>query len=439
MIINYLRIIIINMLLLSSLQSLAQGAQLIGYWHNWNTAAAPYIPIHQVDNRYTIVIASFAIPTSATDMTMTFTPDGTTTANFIANMRTLQNRGKKVLLSIGGANATIELETVAQKTAFINSMTQILNMYPFDGIDIDIEHGNCILANGGTIAQPVASGVLNLIASLKQIMVNFRNTYQRKMFLTFSPETAYVQGGQSAYSSIWGGYLPTLHALRDSTDYIQVQLYNSGSMYGINQQIYYQGTADFITAMTEAVIKGFNTNGGYFAGYPSSKVVVSLPACSQAAGGGYIPPATVQAAIKYLCGMAAKPAAANYSLAQNTGYPALGGMATWSINWDAVATCGGAYEFANSYTSIFGNQTNSVELTQPIFKMYPNPAQNVLYVDASMLVDRVEKVCLYDHLGRMLKSELIDNQLVAIQLEDLDNGIYYVRIGTSVRKVVIQK
>ena len=439
MIINYLRIIIINMLLFSSFQSRAQGAQLIGYWHNWNAAAAPYIPIHQVDNRYTIVIASFALATSATDMTMTFTPDGVTPATFIANMRTLQSRGKRVLLSIGGANETIELGTTAQKTAFVNSMTQILNTYPFDGIDIDIEHGNTILANGGTIAQPVEPSIVNLIASLKQIMVNYRSTYHRKMCLTFSPETAYVQGGQSAYSGIWGGYLPTLHALRDSTDYLQVQLYNSGSMYGINQQLYYQGTADFITSMTEAVIKGFNTNGGYFTGYPAAKVVVSLPACSQAAGGGYIAPATVQSSIKYLCGMAAKPAPATYTLAQNNGYPTLGGMATWSINWDAVATCGGAYEFANAYTSIFGNQTNTVELTKPTFKIYPNPVQDVLYLNAFTGVERVEKVHLYNHLGMLVKSEVVDNQIIAIKVDDLENGIYYVRFGTMVRKVLIQK
>jgi hypothetical protein len=210
-------------------------------------------------------------------------------------------------------------------------------------------------------------------------------------------------------------------------------------MYGINQQIYYQGTADFITSMTEAVIKGFNTNGGYFTGYPAAKVVVSLPACSQAAGGGYIAPATVQSSIKYLCGMAAKPALATYTLAQNNGYPTLGGMATWSINWDAVATCGGAYEFANAYTSIFGNQTNTVELTKPTFKIYPNPVQDVLYLDAFTGVDRVEKVHLYNHLGMLVKSEVVDNQIIAIKVDDLENGIYYVRFGTTVRKVLIQK
>jgi chitinase len=225
MITHYLRFIVINLLLLSSLQSFAQGAQLIGYWHNWNDAAAPFIPIHQVDPRYTIVIASFALPTSGSDMTMTFVPDGTTSATFIANMRTLQSRGKKVLLSIGGATASIDLGTNAKQTAFVNSMTQILNTHSFDGVDIDIEHGNSIIVNGGTIVQPTAASVINLINAIKQIMVNFRSTYQCKLFLTFSPETAYVQGGQSAYSGIWGGYLPILHALRDSTDYIQVQLY----------------------------------------------------------------------------------------------------------------------------------------------------------------------------------------------------------------------
>jgi chitinase len=215
--------------------------------------------------------------------------------------------------------------------------------------------------------------------------------------------------------------------------------YNSGSMYGINRQIYYQGTADFITAMCEALIKGFDTNGGFFTGFPASKVVVSLPACLQAAGGGYTPPATVQAAVKYLCGMAAKPAAATYNLAQNGGYPNLGGMATWSINWDAVATCGGAYEFAHSYTSIFGNSTGNVEWTKTIFKMYPNPVQDVLYIDVPIGTERIEKVYLYNHLGMLLQSKVIDNQTIRIAIGDLENGIYYVRIGTIVQKIGVQK
>ena len=104
--------------------------------------------------------------------------------------------------------------------------------------------------------------------------------------LTMAPETAYVQGGQSGFGSIWGGYLPIIDALKDSIDILQVQLYNSGTMLGIDGNIYTQGTADFIVAMTEATIHGFNTSGGMFAGLPATKIAVGLPACTSAAGGG---------------------------------------------------------------------------------------------------------------------------------------------------------
>ena len=48
-------------------------------------------------------------------------------------------------------------------------------------------------------------------------------------------------------------------------------------MYGVDGGIYTQGTADFIVSQTEAVIKGFNTSGGAFAGLPANKIAVGLP------------------------------------------------------------------------------------------------------------------------------------------------------------------
>lgn len=141
---------------------------------------------------------------------------------------------------------------------------------------------------GGTISAPGNIAQINLIDAIKQIMANYRATHPQKLLLTMAPETAFVQGGQSGFGSIWGGYLPIIHALRDSLDLLQVQLYNSGSMYGIDSKIYTQGSADFILAMTEAVIQGFNTSGGMFTGLPASKIAVGLPACTNAAGGGLI-------------------------------------------------------------------------------------------------------------------------------------------------------
>lgn len=120
-------------------------------------------------------------------------------------------------------------------------MTAIINTYGFDGIDIDIENGNSILISGGTIASPSGIAQVNLIDAIKQIMANYRTSHSQKLLLTMAPETAYVQGGQSAFGNIWGGYLPIINGLRDSIDLLQVQLYNSGSMYGIDGNIIPKG------------------------------------------------------------------------------------------------------------------------------------------------------------------------------------------------------
>jgi chitinase len=326
---------------------------LIGYWHNWNDLNAPYIQLDAIDNRYNVIEVAFALPTSSSNMTMLFTPVIVSQSAFITKVQALQLQGKKVLISIGGATATIDLTTTANKNAFVSSMTNIINTYGFDGIDIDIENGSSILISGGTIASPGNIAQVNLIDAIKLIMANYRITHPQKLLLSMAPETAFVQGGMSGFGSIWGGYLTLINGLRDSLDLLQVQLYNSGTMYGIDSRIYTQGTADFIVAMTEAVIRGFNTSGGAFAGLPASKIAIGLPACSSAAGGGFTDSATVKSAMNYLLGKGPKPG--TYVLAQIGGYPNLRGMMTWSVNWDAVSTCASRYQYANNYESIFGN------------------------------------------------------------------------------------
>jgi chitinase len=367
---------------------IVKGSNLVGFWHNWNDGNAPYVHLDSINDKYDYIEVSFTVPTSTTDMTMLFSPDIISKSEFISKVQNLKNKGKKVILSIGGATSSIDLTSQSNKTAFINSLTDILNTYGFDGLDIDIEHGNSILITGGTIANPTNVAQINLIEAIKQIMSNFRSNFSKKMLLTISPETAYVQGGQSGFGSIWGGYLPIIHALRDSLDIVQVQLYNSGSMYGLDGNIYSQGSADFIIAMTEAVIRGFNTNGGFFNGIPANKVGVGLPASQDAAGGGFVDTATVLSAMNYLLGKGSKPG--SYSIIQQGAYPNLRGMMTWSINWDAKKRNGEKYQFANNYQRIFrGTVPNKVELIAPNnnaevygnieLKWIKNPIQTTAY------------------------------------------------------------
>jgi chitinase len=351
---NILTFVTMLMLIVSAqVHAQLPNPALVGYWHNWNDGNAPYIDIDAVDSRYNVITVAFAIPTSNTDMTMLFAPDRGTVQQFKTRIQNVQATGKKVILSVGGATASIDLTTTANRDAFVTSIGNILTTYGFDGLDIDIEHGASILVNGGTIAAPQSAAQINLIDAIRTIMANYRATNNRKLILTFAPETAYIQGGMSGYGSIWGGYLPIVDALRDSLDLIHVQLYNSGTMYGIDNQIYTQGTADFIVSQTEAVIKGFTARapGGAFAGIPASKVAVGLPASTNAAGGGYTDSVTITAAIKYLKGEGPRPG--QYTLAQVGGYPTLRGMMTWSINWDATVANRPKYSYAKTYESLF--------------------------------------------------------------------------------------
>lgn len=400
---------------------------LVGYLHNWNDANAPYIQPDQVDSRYNIIEVAFATPTSPSDMNMVFVPDVITQSTFITKVQTLQSQGKKVLISIGGASTTVDLTTTVNKNAFISTMTTIINTYGFDGIDIDIESGNSILITGGTIAAPTNAAQINLIDAIKQIMATFHSAHAKKLMLTMAPETAYVQGGQSGFGSIWGGYLPIINALRDSLDILQVQLYNSGTMYGIDGVIYTQGTADFIIAMTEAVIHGFNTSGGYFAGLPANKVAVGLPACNLAAGGGYTDTAVVRSAMKYLLGTGNKPG--SYTLSNSGGYPTLKGMMTWSINWDAVASCNGAYAYATNYQNIFGT-TTSIE--PPADKsndvlISPNPTTTTLNISCSP--GEGLYLSLFNLMGETLLQSNFEGTKQSIDISSLPSGMYIIKIS----------
>lgn len=403
----------------------AQGPApaLVGYWHNWNDLSAPYIELDQIDPRYNVIEIAFAEPATGTTCDMLFTPSGTAQPVFIAQVAAHQAAGRKVLISIGGANATVLLNSDAERDQFVSSMMAILGTYGFDGIDIDLE-GSSVSMTGGTIAAPVDPPLIRLIDAIGEIMVQHRSATGEKLILTMTPETAYVQGGQSAFGGIWGAYLPIIHALRDSIDILQVQLYNSGSMYGIDGGIYSQGTADFIVSQTEAVIQGFNTAGGFFPGLPPEKVAVGLPACASAAGGGYVDTATVRMAMEYLLGEGPQPGI--YALQQAGGHPALRGMMTWSINWDAVAACDGAYGYADTFERVFSDLGTGLSANDLASLLVPGPVTDELRFNAP--VKGVVQV--HDAVGRMVVRASMNGS--SLDVRHLRGG-QYVLIASDAR------
>jgi chitinase len=430
------KLLIIFTFIYSSVQGQTQNPALVGYWQNWNDVNSPYIQLDQVDSRYNVICLAFAIPQVGTDYKMEFIPDQVSQATVISQIQTLQSQGRKVLISVGGATAPVVLSSTAERDTFISTMTSIINTYGVDGIDIDLE-GSSLSVSGGTISSPVDQPILRMIYAIRQIMGNFYATNGHKMFLTMAPETAFVQGGMSAYGGIWGAYLPVIHALRDSIDILHVQLYNSGSMYGVDGNIYTQGTADFIVAMAEAVIQGFNTSGGFFTGLLASQVAVGLPACPSAAGGGYVSPAVVQSAINYLRGTGPQPG--SYVLTNSGGHSTLRGMMTWSINWDAVSTCASVYEYAGNYQTIFGLPTATVDLekTENDLFVFPNPVADKLAIGSKQLKEN--KIEIFTLTGQAIFcQELVADEQITINVSEFPLGMYFIKSGNYSAKFVKQ-
>ena len=307
---------------------------LVGYWHNWGSPNT--LPLTAVPDAYDIINVSFATPSVPNGATMQFSPFATvypTNQSFIQDVAGLQAAGKKVLISIGGANDPVVVDSVADAQAFASSMLQLITTYGFDGLDIDLEGASFALQAGDfDFRNPTTPRVVHFISGLQQLLAQLPPDF----ILSAAPEVAMVQGGMSTYSGVWGSYLPLLHAFRARFDWVHVQHYNAGTMYGRDGQIYTPGTVDFHVAMADALIGGFSLqNGITFDPFEPEQVAIGLPATATAAGNGYTATSLVHEALDRL--ILGKPSA-GYQLANPDGYPGFRGLMTWSTNWDVLVS-----------------------------------------------------------------------------------------------------
>ena len=339
---------------------------IVGYWENWDDLGTDdFLYLSEIDTRYNVIMVSFASQKNGRDYELNFVPEiskyGFNSTLFKDEMAQLQSEGKKVLLSIGGATYPTMLDSLEEKEVFVSSIGDLLEEWNFDGIDIDLE-GSSLKFNNFKIDSFGDHRLTFMIAGIKEIMADYYIKNGKKLLLTMAPETHYVQGGMSENlvpDKHGGAYLPMIEALKDSIDMLNVQLYNSGAMPGLDSNYYNQSTPDFILALTEAVIQGFTAANdlGTFSGLPASKVGVGLPSCK---GWGYTEPKVLKSTMKYLLGQGPQPG--EYTLLQEGGYPDLRGMMTWSINIDQK--CDDSKSFINLYDELF-NDVPYLKISNP--------------------------------------------------------------------------
>ncbi|GIO31256.1 MULTISPECIES: carbohydrate-binding protein [Paenibacillus] len=326
------------------------GKTMVGYWHNFDNGSG-FIRLRDVSPKFDVINVSFAEPASgATNGTIAFMPYNYTDADFKADIAYLQSQGKKVIISIGGANGQVQLASTAARDNFVNSVTAIIEKYGFDGLDVDFE-GHSLYLNAGDndFKHPTTPVIVNLISALRTINDHFGTD---RFYLTMAPETFFVQLGYSFYGGSCiscdnraGAYLPVIYATRDILDWLQVQNYNSGPITGLDDQYHNMGTADFHVAMADMLLTGFpvaKNQNSFFPALRPDQVVLGLPANANA-GGGFTSVSEVQKALDALIKGIQLP---GYKMRGNTGgYPDFRGLMTWSINWDRYNN----FEFSNSH------------------------------------------------------------------------------------------
>ncbi|KAI0971297.1 chitinase 18-15 [Xylaria arbuscula] len=290
------------------------GKVLQGYWENWDGSAIHpglgWINISDSDiqgHGYNVIQAAF--PVILPDGTAEWA-DGIDTGVVVptpAEMCAAKAAGSTILLSIGGATASIDLSSSDVADNFISTVVPILKQYNFDGIDIDIETG---LTGSGDI-NTLSTSQTNLIRIIDGVLAEMPDNFG----LTMAPETAYVTGATITYGSIWGSYLPIIKKYVDSGRlwWLNMQYYN-GDSYGCSGDSYAAGTVEGFIAQTDCLNEGLVVGGTTFK-IPYDMQVPGLPAQSGSATTGYMTPDLVAQAWDHYDG-------------------ALKGLMTWSINWD---------------------------------------------------------------------------------------------------------
>ncbi|MFD8968448.1 chitinase [Streptomyces sp. NPDC059568] len=332
---------------------------LVGYLHSSFANGSGYTRMADVPDSWDVINLAFGEPTSVTSGDIRFSlcpaaecPNVESAAEFKAAIKAKQAAGKKVLISIGGANGQVQLATTAARDTFVSSVSRIIDEYGLNGLDIDFEGHSLSLNTGDTdFRNPTTPVIVNLISAIKTLKAK----YGANFILTMAPETFFVQLGYQYYGSgPWGGqdpragaYLPVIHALRDDLTLLHVQDYNSGSIMGLDNQYHSMGGADFHIAMTDMLLTGFPVAGDTSKVFPAlrpEQVAIGLPASTQA-GNGHTSPAEVNKALNCLtkktdCG----------SYQTHGTWPALRGLMTWSINWDRF----NQWEFSRNFDAYFG-------------------------------------------------------------------------------------
>lgn len=324
----------------SVMPSIENKQILTGFWHNWQAnpndgykrGSSAEIALRDTPDAYNVVAVAFmkgeGIPT--------FKPYKGTDAEFRQQVGELNKAGKPVLISLGGADAHVQLKN-GDETAFANELIRLVETYGFDGIDIDLEQAAITAGDNKTV----------IPKALKIVKAHYKAQNQN-FIISMAPEFPYLKPG-NAYESY-------LTSLKDEYDFIAPQLYNQGGdgvwVDEISKWVTQNDDAykyEFLYYMADSLIHG--TRG--FLQIPASKLAIGLPANNDAGASGYVKDPQVVYNV--------------FDQLKKDGNP-IKGLMTWSINWDLGKDVNGvAYNqgFSKAYDTLINGGGGVADTEKP--------------------------------------------------------------------------
>ncbi|KPC24756.1 Chitinase [Pseudomonas syringae pv. cilantro] len=339
---------------------------LMGFWHNWPSESGQgyqqglfkEMQLTDIPEAYNVVAVAFmkgaGIPT--------FKPYNLSDDAFRAQVAALNAQGRAVLISLGGADAHIELHA-GQEEALAYEIIRLVEVYGFDGLDIDLEQAAITFADNRTVL-PAALRLVrehyesegkHFIISMAPEFPYLRSAGKQAPFLkeitTYFPFLKEVVNFLVSLRS-GGAYLAYINALEDIYDFIAPQYYNQGgdgiwvdeANNGRGLWVTQNNDAhkkDFLYYLTDSLIHG--TRG--FTRIPADRLAIGLPTNNDAAATGYV-----------VNPQDAKDALQELAAAGNP----IRGLMTWSVNWDAGKDKHGKeynWEFVNRYGYLTSGET----------------------------------------------------------------------------------
>lgn len=340
------------------------GGRICGYLEGWNNNLPPATTLAQVG--YTHVLVAFGVFDLAQPGNIV-SAFSTVTASYIAQLHSV---GIKVLLSIGGASTSIPNTTVsfdevvglatsitAFEAAFVASVENMMKMYGFDGIDLDLEQGVMDMSrqwnSGSTFTNPTGD---------VQILTNILTTLRANnpsMLISITPQCANCSPSGS-FNNTWDNYSALIMKTYSLLSWVGIQLYNTGSCWGINQQIYttsvnnapVMSSPDFSVALFvdvleswPATVNGRNTSWNPYIGYlRPDQVVLGYPCVNNLGQSDGSPSASVPVinrALQCIRTGVAGPNSCDTYIPPKV-YSNMGGVFCWNINYDQANN----YQFA---------------------------------------------------------------------------------------------